>query len=103
VIEKGIQQGGKIGGTEQQKRNRTHQHYQDWAIGNGVKTVYWLTKTPRDTSQLAVYVNGLRKRPKERATAYDFSLSENRVTFVVAPPGPGPPGPGYVCFDIISS
>jgi hypothetical protein len=98
VKDKTIPQTTRSANQGAQSQARTHQHYQDWATGDGVKTLYFLTKTPRDVSQLAVYVNGARKRPKDRATAYDFSLSSNNVLFVVAPPNGQ-----YVCFDIISS
>lgn len=68
-----------------QSKQRAHQHYQDWFTGDGVKTRFALSHTPRDVSQLAVYVAGLRKRPKDRATAFDFSLAGSVVVFVAAP------------------
>lgn len=67
-------------------RQRAHQHYTEWFTGDGVKTRFALAKTPRDDTQIAVYVAGLRKRPAARGVAFDFSLSGgNTVVFVAAP------------------
>lgn len=77
--------GGKIGNDDVRARNRAHEHFTDWATGDGAKVLFFLSKTPRDPSQLWVYVDGKRMRPNDRATAYDFALSGNRVTFAVAP------------------
>lgn len=81
-----------------QPRTRTHQHYSERANGTGAKVLFALGHTPRDVTQLAVYVGGLRMRPKSRAVANDYSLFENRVTFVVAPAA----GVDNVCFDIVA-
>lgn len=76
---------GKIGDDEQTARNRTHQHFQDYFTGNGSKTRFALAHTPRDTTQMAVYVSGLRKLPKLLAAANDFSLDGSVLVFAAAP------------------
>lgn len=81
----GIPTAGKIGDNDQQARNRTHQHKQDWFTGDGAKTRFALSFTPRDVTQMAVYVSGLRMRPKDRGTAYDFALDGSVLVLVVAP------------------
>lgn len=81
-----------------QPQQRAHQHYQQWATGDGVKTRFALEKTPRDVTQIAVYVAGLRKRPADRGVAFDFSLAGSVVVLVAAPAAAAP-----VCFDVIST
>jgi hypothetical protein len=83
-----------------QQTQRAHQHYQQWATGDGVKTRFALTKTPRDVTQIAVYVAGLRKRPAERGVAFDFSLvNGNGVVLFVAAPAAA----ANICFDVVST
>lgn len=61
---------------------RLHTHIDEWFTGNGSQTVFHLKKTP---TYLAVFVDGLKKRPSIPGTAYDYSLSGATVTFVTAP------------------
>lgn len=83
-----------------QPKQRAHQHYQQWAVGDGVKTRFPLEKTPRDISQIAVYAAGLRKRPAERGVAFDFSLvNGNAVVLFVAAPAAA----ANICFDVVST
>jgi hypothetical protein len=81
-----------------QPKQRAHQHYQEWFTGDGVKTRFALAKTPRDVTQLAVYVAGLRKRPAERGVAFDFSLVGHGVLVFVAAPAAA----ANVCVDHVS-
>lgn len=68
-----------------QPRQRTHQHRQTWFTGNGTKTTFALPYTPRDLTQVAVYVAGLRKRPADKGTAFDFTITGSQLIFAVAP------------------
>lgn len=76
---------GKIGDDPSQARNRTHQHFTNWFTGDGSKTRFALSFTPRDVSQVMAYVDGLRKRPADRGTAYDFLIDGSVIVFTVAP------------------
>lgn len=71
---------------------RLTQPNEQWAVGDGVKTVFFLDKVPTHSKGLWVFVNGLRFRPADRATPYDYSVSGNRVTFTAAP------GAVNICF-----
>lgn len=81
----GLPVAGKIGDDNQQARNRTHVHYQDYFTGDGSQTRFALSHTPRDTTQMAVYVAGLRLTPKIRATAYDFAMDGSVLVLTAAP------------------
>lgn len=61
---------------------RLHTHWDQWTAGDGTTTVYHLSKTP---TNLHVFISGLLKRPADRGTAHDYSLSGSTVTFTVAP------------------
>lgn len=76
---------GKIGDDPQQRGNRTHIHYQDYFTGDGTETRFALSHTPRDTTQMAVYVAGLRLMPKQRAIAHDFTLDGSVLLLTTAP------------------
>ena len=80
-----LPQSGKIGDDPQPRGNRTHQHYRDTAVGDGAKTVFFLSKSPTNDAQCHVYVSGLLKTPSASGTANDYTLSGNKVTFVAAP------------------
>lgn len=80
-----------------QEKQRSHQHYQEWFTGDGVKTRFALAKTPRDATQIHVFVAGLRKRPAERGTAFDFSIAGSVLVFVAAPAAAA-----NVCVDHVS-
>lgn len=80
-----LPQSGKIGDDPQAQRVRTHQHYRSTDVGDGVKTVFFLPKTPANSDQLHVYVAGLLKTPAAPGVANDYALSANKVTFVAAP------------------
>lgn len=95
-----IPRSGKIGGDDPQAQGvRTHQHYRDdTQLGNGVKTVFFLPKTPANVAQLHVYVSGLLKQPGLPSVPNDYSLSGNKVTFTVAPANLAP-----ISFLMVSS
>jgi hypothetical protein len=80
-----VPQAGKIGDDSQARGVRTHQHYRDEFVGDGVKTVFFLSKTPSNSAQLLVFVAGLLKLPAAPGAANDYSLSGNRLTFAAAP------------------
>lgn len=83
-----------------QPQQRAHQHYQQWATGDGVKTRFPLEKTPRDVTQIGVYVAGLRKRPADRGVAFDFALvNSNAVVLFLAAPAAA----ANICFDVVST
>lgn len=80
-----LPQAGKIGDDAQAARVRAHQHYRDEFVGDGVKTVFFLSKTPSNSAQLLVFVAGLLKLPAAPGAPNDYSLSANKITFVAAP------------------
>jgi len=97
----------KSDATHDRASNRMHQHYQQWFTGDGAKTEFLLTRTIGRPEDVAVYVDGLRMRPKDRGTAYDFKIrghsagyagEKNAITFTAAPANGD-----YVCVDIIST
>lgn len=77
--------GGRVEGSVQQVGNRLHSQNTQWEVGDGAKTLFFLAKKPRNADGLLVFVGGALKRPADRGTAYDYTLSDNRVTFAVAP------------------
>jgi hypothetical protein len=81
----GIPHAGKIGDNEQAKGVRTHQHYRDDFVGDGVKTVFFLSKSPANSDQVLVFVSGLLKTPAAPGVANDYSLADNKITFTAAP------------------
>lgn len=94
-----IPRAGKIGGDDPQSiAVRTHQHYRDDAAGTGLKTVFFLSKSPANIAQLHVYVSGLLKTPASPGVPNDYALSANKVTFTVAPAAGAP-----VSFLMVSS
>lgn len=80
-----IPRAGKIGDDPQAQAVRTHQHYRDEFVGDGVKTVFFLSKSPSNSAQLLVFVAGLLKLPAAPGAANDYALSGNKITFAVAP------------------
>lgn len=88
----------KIGGESTALPSRSHEHRQVWFTGDGTTTQYALDWTPRDVSQIAVYVAGARQRPADRGTAYDFSLTGSTITFSSAPAGSA-----AICIDEVTS
>lgn len=58
-----------------------------WYTGDAVKTLFKAPKLARRIDDLMVFVNGALKRPKDKATAYDFSFDATKgmVTFTAAP------------------
>lgn len=93
-----IPRSGKIGDDPQAQGVRTHQHYRDDSAGTGLKTVFFLSKSPANIAQLHVYVSGLLKTPASPGLPNDYALSANKVTFTVAP-GAGAP----ISFLMVSS
>jgi len=86
---------------------RRHTHYDFWFTGNGAKTEYQISKTFEREEDVAVFVDGLCMRPKNRATNYDYQLrgltpgyngDRNTVLFTVAPPNGD-----YVRISVISA
>lgn len=65
--------------------HREHTHHTQWATGTGAQTVFYLERTPRREGSLRVTVAGLLLRPADRGTAYNYSIDDNKVTFVAAP------------------
>jgi hypothetical protein len=90
--------GGKIGTDDQQARNRTHQHYTTTATGNGTQTLFPLTKTPSNASQIMVYVNGLRMTATAQGVTNDYSVNGATVVFTSAPANAV-----KITFDLVSS
>jgi hypothetical protein len=90
--------GGKIGADDQQARNRTHQHYTFSAKGDGTTKLFPLGKTPSNSSQLMVYVSGLRMTASNRGTPNDYTIVGSTVMFATAPANAAP-----ITFDLISS
>lgn len=80
-----VPRAGKIGDDPQAQGVRTHQHYRDEFVGDGVKTVFFLSKSPSNSAQLLVFVAGLLKLPAAPGAANDYSLSGNKITFAAAP------------------
>lgn len=76
---------GRSANQGHQPLTRSHVHAQEWFTGDGTKTVFALSFTPRDTSQLAVYVGGARLRPADRGTAYDFTIDGTKLVLTAAP------------------
>lgn len=95
-----IPRAGKIGGDDPQSvAVRTHQHYRDdTQLGNGVKTVFFLKKTPANDAQLQVFVSGLLKQPGLPSVPNDYSVSANKVTFTAPPANLAP-----ISFLMVSS
>ena len=86
---------GKIALRDDILSTRTHQHYDEWLLGDGTTTVFHLAKTP---VYLTVTVDGAKKRPSVPGTTYDYSLKGSTVTFVTAPASGK-----HVCFSQVSS
>lgn len=87
--------------------NRLHTHYSLWFVGDGATTEFRLEKTVGRVDDVAVYVDGVRQRPAEKGTAYDYSIrgltsgydgERNAVRLVVAPLATVD-----VCIDVIST
>jgi hypothetical protein len=89
---------GKIGTDDQQARNRTHSHYTQQLVGDGVTTFFALLKTPANVSQIMVYVAGLRLIPSDRGTPNDYTVNGSTITLTVAPVNGVP-----ITFDFVSS
>ncbi len=71
-----------------------HKHYTVAFTSNGVLTEYALPVTVLRLENVAVYVNGARKRVSERGTAYDYQVrgltagydgDSNRIRLSAAP------------------
>jgi hypothetical protein len=77
---------------------RAHSHYDQWETGTGAKTVFFLKKSPGRDGNLRVFVAGLLKRPNDRGSVYDYSVSGTTVTFTVAPAAAA-----AICFSLISA
>ena len=86
---------GKIALRDDILSTRTHQHYDEWHLGDGTTTVFHLAKSP---VYLTVTVDGAKKRPSVPGTTYDYSLKGSTVTFVTAPASGK-----HVCFSQVSS
>lgn len=77
---------------------RTHQHYRQWAEGDGATTVFYLEHAPAIAGPvLDVYVDGLLQRPAEPGLLHDYVYAAGVVAFT-APPAVGAP----ICFATVS-
>lgn len=63
-------------------RGGVHEHTWHFETGDGVKTVYFLPKSP---VALEVFVGGALQRPASPGVPNQYSLDGNKVTFVAAP------------------
>lgn len=76
--------------------SRSHTHTIQWFTGDGTTTVFHLAKTPQNASQLMVFVDGQLKRPSDRGTIHDYTLSGSAVTLASAPAS----GKAVACWEV---
>jgi hypothetical protein len=70
---------------EQQIANDLHRLQQDWFVGDGVKTVFWLTQDPLYADAILVFVDGALKVAAQPGSTNDYEILGSQLTFVSAP------------------
>ena len=91
----------RYGRDQQQVNALAHQHKQDWQLGDGAKTEFFLAHTVLTADNLLVFVSGALKRPADQNNVRDYRIrgvhantpissgaypgDSNAVTFTAAP------------------